>query len=297
MADFNELSCTGSIENLGKCDCNQIITTPEYLAFTTAAFEFATRTAAETQANWQTGIQAKSVFPLGQVLEQASSDTEDGTFTSANGHVTIPTSKGKWVKTYFFQHTVFLMRKLNSLNGKSGRLILFDGAGNGLGTTPDGTKFKGIYVKNIRVGKPMLPDTKDDVMRIGVTFEFSNLDEYTSEFAAISVDFADELNGLLDATVTYVSSNVAKTEHTVTVAKLCDGSAVTGLVAADFTISDDTPTVESIVSVAESSTVPGTYVITTAALGADNYTVNLVAPSAMTTDGYESTGAASFTIS
>lgn len=296
MADINQLSCAGGISNLGRCDCNQIITAPEYLVFTTGEFEFATKAAAIVQANWQSGIQSKQVFPLGQVLEQASADTEDGTYSSANGHVTIPTSKGKWVKTYFVQATAFLIRKLYTLNGKSGRLFLTDGQGNTLCTTPDETKIQGLYVKNIRVGKPMLPDTKDDILRVGITFEFSNLDEYTKDLAVITVDFADELNALLDATVTYVSSNVGKTEHTITVAKVCDGSAVSGLVTADFLLTDDTPSAESFTA-AESGTVPGTYVLTTSALGADNYIVNLNIPSVMTTDGYESTGAATFTLS
>lgn len=296
MPNFNQLSCVGGIANTGRCDCNQIITTPEFIEFTAGTFEFATKSAAELVANHQTGIQLKQVFPMGQCLEQSPSDTEDGMYTSANGHVTIATSKGKWVKTYFFQYSLFLMQKMYTLNGKSGRVILYDGAGNGLGTSPDGTKFKGLYVKNIRVGKPFLPDTKDDVMRIGITFEFSNLEEYTEDIAAIKVDFADELNGLLDVTVAYVSSNVAKTEHTITVTKVCDGSAVSGLVTADFLLTDDTPTAESFTA-AESSTVLGTYVLTTSALGADGYIVNLNIPSVMTTDGYESTGAATFTIS
>lgn len=298
MTDFNSKSCYGSIENFGTPDCLLALVVPAYLAFATTSQQFTTKASAQTQADWQTAIQAKSIFPIRlPILEPVDNSEEDGAYKSPNGLVSINTSKGKWDMSFRFQMDPFLYSRMYSLNGKSGRLYMCDDAGNVMATTPDNIKVNGYSVKNVQVSKPKLATGKDDVTTFMVRFFFDNLEEYTKKIASFEVDFFDELNGLLDAEITYISSNVAKTEHTVSVRKLCDGSPVVNLVAADFTISDDTPTVEAITSSAETQVgISGDYVLTTSALGADNYTVNLNNPATMTTDGYESTGSDTFTI-
>lgn len=291
--NFNTASCNSNLGNLGKGECDQIIGTPELLFLTLDSFEFATK-AATTQAAMQAGIQAKTVKPLLLVHGMTSSDTDDSIYTSPNGVITIPTAKGTWVKEFMFQVPAYLAAAIYSYNGFSGRVIMADSYGNLIGTTPDGTKFKGLSVRNVRVGKPMLPESKEGIMTISMTMEFDNIDEYTSELAVYQVDWADNLNGLQNVTYTVVSS--AATSVVVLVVRDSDGSGVTGLVATDFYIETDAGVDQAISLSAPSATIAGQYTLTVATLSAGDYVTDLNTPATMTTSGYESTASATFTI-
>lgn len=297
MSDFNTLSCNSDLENTGQCNCDQAISGIEYVCFAKLDQEFATKAAAETEATWQTDIQSKDIYPFFQIDETEDQSTEDGTFSGANGLVVIPTSKGRWVAKFWMQIPAYNLTRLYSFDGVSGRMYMADSQGQVMGTTEDGTKMRGLEFRRLQVSKPKLPLTKDDVMRVAITVEFNKIDEYTKELAVASCDFIDSLDGLVDVVVTYVSTNEGKTEHTITVSRECDGSAVSNLVATDSVIVNDEAAGQTITSIAESATVAGTYVLITSALAADDYLVNLNIPTVMTTQGYESTGTASFTIS
>ena len=103
-----------------------------------------------------------------------------------------------------------------------------------------------------------------------------------------------ELEGLLDANVTVVSSTA--TSLVVDVKTDCDETAVTDLVVADFLLQDDTPSTETVNSATESTTIDGRYTLDVTTLGADDYTINLKEPSAMTTNGFQHGDDASFEI-
>jgi len=296
MTDFNSLSCNSNLENTGKCGCDQAISGIEYVCFAKLDQEFATKAAAETEATWQTDIQSKDIYPFFQIDETEDQSTEDGTFSGANGLVVIPTSKGRWVAKFWMQIPAYNLTRLYSFGGVSGRMYMADSQGQVMGTTEDGTKMRGLEFRRLQVSKPKLALTKDEVMRVAITIEFSKIDEYTKELAVASCDFIDSIEGLVDVDVAYVSTNAAFTEHTVTVARECDASAVSGLVVGDFTLTNDASEVQAISSIAESATVAGTYVLTTSALVTDSYIVNLNIPTVMTTEGYESTGSATFDI-
>jgi hypothetical protein len=296
MTDFNSNNCNSDLLNTGRCGCDQVLTGIEYVVFAKKIQEFATKTDAETEANWLTDIQKKEVYPFFQIHETEDLSTEDGTFSGANGLVVIPTSKGKWMAKFHFQIPAYNLTRLYSFDGASGRMYLADSQGHVMGTTEDNTKFRGFEIRRIMVSKPKLALTKDEVVTVAVSVEFSKIDEYTKELAIVDCDFIDSLEGLQNVDVTYVSTNAGETETTITVTRECDSTGVSGLVAADFTLLSDGGDVIAITSVTESATVAGTYVVVTAALADDDYLINIVAPSIATTQGYESTGSATFTI-
>jgi len=292
--NFNAVNCSSDIQNMGVGDCPSKIGQANFLIWTTDGFEFATK-AGVTLAALQAGIQAKTVYPLLLVHGTTSSDTEDGTYTSDNGEITIPTSKGKWVKEFKFQVPAYLMANIYSFDGQNGRMMILDTFSQLLGTSSDGTKFSGYSVKNITIRKPMLPEDKNTIMTISMIVEFDIIEEYTTNMAYVAIDWADEINGLQDATMA-VNSSAAELV-TVTVTRDSDNTGITGLVVTDFKIENDEGTAFAIASATPSATVDGEYALVVATMASDDYIVNLNVPGSMTTEGYESTAAATFTIS
>jgi hypothetical protein len=104
-----------------------------------------------------------------------------------------------------------------------------------------------------------------------------------------------ELEGLLDATCE-VFGTPSGTEIVVDVQTYCDDTGISDLVYTDF-VCEKAGVDYAISASAESSTVAGRYTLTVSTLLAEDYTVNLNEPAAMTTDGYQPGAADSFTIS
>lgn len=294
MTTFYSGGCAANYENTGKCACQYKMGTPAAILLTDKDVEF-DALAAFTEAACQTFIKQGRMWPLFEVGETINNTAEDGVYALPNGLGSIPLSSAKWDISTMFQEGVYSHNALESFRGFSGRVFIVDANGVVWGTSSDGVKFKGFSVKNGQVTNVMLPTSNSEVERRGLRLIYDNKDEYRRDRAAIEVTFADTLEGLTNAVISYVSLNEAKTAVTVSVVRECDGSPVLGLAAGDFTLANDEGEAEVISSVTAGS-VNGQYELAVTALGADEYLVDLAAPASATTFGYESTGPDTFTV-
>ena len=295
MSNFNTTPCVTDIGNFGDSgNCSQVTSYPEYLLWTTNEFEFSTK-AGVTLAAIQAGIQAGTVVPLLPLHSNTPSDTEDGMYTSANGKITIPTSKGVWVEKFEFKVPSYQMQSVYTLDGIGGRLLMIDSLNQIIGTSPDGTKFKGLSVKRIMVGVAKLATTNTQVMLVPITVEFDKNDEYGKEFAVVEIDFVEDINGLQNVSYAVVGTPTA-TEVVALVTRDSDGTGVTGLVPSDFYVTDDEGLAYAISGAVASLTIAGQYALAVATMGTDDYITDLNLPISMTTEGYESTAPATFSI-
>lgn len=287
MADINAIVCTTGLRNTGSCSCKQILGATIKAFYTTSDFEFATKTSAQTAADWTTGIQNKYVYPLPMVLDVEDNSTEAGVYTGSLGRK-IKSSNSIWGEKLFFDVTAFEYSRLFSFDGAKGRIFLVDIKGNGYGTSSDGTKIKGFEIASFDVYPYTVATGQGEIRRMAIAFELANYSEYTKDIVVFEADFADELTGLVDVSLTSTSWTTGGC--VVTVTRDCDGSGVTGLVAADFVLVDDASgPPKSISSITPVSGSAGSYTLA-ATLVIDGYVLNLKAPAAMTTKGYESTG-------
>ena len=165
--------------------------------------------------------------------------------------------------------------------------------------SPDGTKRRGFKCK-LHGGNTAYAASGDETEKY--TFYLDILDPERMGDDAVADEVTEstgdfyitDLNGIIDTDITEVSSTTSQV--VVDVKTTCGENGVPDLVAADFVIYDNTGTEVSITTSVESSTVPGRYTIS-ATLTAGTYTVNLRNQPTMTTKGYESNAALSFTTS
>ena len=293
MADINAITCTTGLRNTGACSCKQILGATIKAFYTTSDFEFTTKASAQTAADWTTAIQNKYVYPLPMVLDVEDNSTEAGVYTGSLGRK-IKSSNSIWGEKLFFDVTAFEYSRLFSFDGAKGRIFLVDIKGNGYGTSSDGTKIKGFEIASFDVFPYTVATGQGEIRRMAIAFELANYIEYTENIAVFEAQFADELTGLVDVSLTSTSWTTGGCTFTVT--RDCDGSGVTGLVAADLVLVDDAGGSETITSIAPVAGVAGSYTLV-ATLGADGYVLNLKTPAAMTTKGYESTGTTTGTVS
>jgi hypothetical protein len=297
--EYNILSCGSSQSNTGSKQCIENFQDFSKFIITPLTFEFATQAAAELLANWTTAINAAAgsrIYPFPTILEKEdlSEATLYKTFTSG---IQKKIREGKRGYRFTVQVPLCVHQALRTFNGYNGRFIGIDNNGRILGTSPDGAKFKGWKLDTFEVEKIMIP-SGDDICKTTIYVLFSDtteFDDYGASFRPadlVSSWNPLDLDGLQDVTLAITDSSA--TGATLTVTTTCDLIPVVGLVLADLVMTDDAGGAETITGATDNS--DGTYTLTWSTISADTYWVDLLAPSAMTTKGYESTGYASFVI-
>ncbi len=163
--------------------------------------------------------------------------------------------------------------------------------------SPDGTNRQGYKCK-VHAGNRILAangeETEDydfyidliDPSKLRTAPKADECTESTGDF------YATELDGLIDCDITEVTVT-STTSVTIDVKTECGENGVPGLVTADFVILSSA-LVDTTLTAAESATVPGRYVLT-ATMAAGTWTANLRNQPTMTTKGYESNSALTFT--
>ncbi len=277
------------LRNTGNSDCLNLIGAHARVMLLIPGTEIDTYANAKLEATWQALIQERKAFPLYDVMGFEDQSEDDGVLESTTGLRRIPTSQGNYQFEYHFVPPVYNMVNAFSFNGRAMDVVIIDGSGKVIGTSPDGTKFKGFTCKRVIVNKIKMAEGKDDAAKIPFVLELTNPVEYKEKFATIDVDFMDALSGLHDVSIEIVGTAPATTDDDFTfkVTKDSDGTAVTGLVVTDFICYEDG--VDFTLSTLEESAITaGTYTVTAAEVfAAAEYIFSLKDSEDMTTEGYD----------
>ncbi len=294
---YNDISCIANLGATGLASCKDNLGYDAMLIFTTLAYEFSTESSAETLADWQTGIDAKTVFPFPLLVEVEPALEDDVEQELATG-ISLFVREGKYGGIGRFETAICNIANLRTFNEAVGRAFIVTSNGKIYGTSPDGVKFKGFKLSKFHVS--FLKGTDGSTVRwVELRYQFA-LPTEMGDFPAVPQTTWDPLTlvGLFPITLL---ENDAAVEGlvVVSVTKDCDGTVITGLVEGDFTILASDGTTEMLASDGFTDNADGTYdfVFTTPVLPADTYTVNLKTAAAQTTGGYEPGTADSFTIS
>lgn len=294
---YNDLDCVDALAATGLASCKDDLGYDAMLIFTTLSFEFASESSAETQADWQTGIDAETVFPF-PLFEEVEPAIEDDVEQESATGLSIFVREGKYGGVGRFQAAICNLANLRTFNEVDGRVFIVTSNNKIYGTSPDGVKFKGFRLSKFHVS--MLKGTDGSTVRwVELKYQLKNPTEM-GDYPGVPQTTWDPLDlvGLYPVTLL---ENDAGVEGLVVVAvdKDCDGTDITGLVEGDFTILASDGTTEMLPSDGFTDNDDGTYdfVFTTPVLPADTYTVNLKTAAAQTTGGYDPGAADSFVIS
>jgi hypothetical protein len=264
-----------------------------------ATFSIATESTAMTAAAWTAPIKAaltSRIYPFPKFFKFAPSQAEYVYAQSDFGDQS-PVRPGYPSGIAHYQNlSPCFRRKLAAFNDQDWRVYWVTEFGYIRGKSTDGIKFEPFKLfYNVENDMPAVGDEpRLTPIRI-FNKDVSEWNEYGAVIKPTAFD-ARELAGLLDVMVTVFTS--AASLIVVDVQAACSDTAIAGLVVADFVVYDSILASKAITSATESTTIPGRYSLAmTAPLGAATYTVNLKTPANMTTLGYESDAAASFTIS
>lgn len=274
------MSCTNLTGNPGNLYCRDgsIFLKPSGIILANKSF---TQTADNflLQANWISGIQAETVFPVMEMKNFEENSTEPTYHEYANEDRKL-TSQGKYRFTAYFDMTECQKKEMMNFRGFSD-LIYFVYSNNVIrGRSIDGgVNIVGMRLLEFNVRKVTFPlmDGTPEMLAI----DFSLKDEQDAnafDYARQMAWDVTELDSLTEVALAQVGAATA-TAATISVYSQCygDNYPITGLVAADFAITG-TGTISTVTDNAD-----GTYsFVTVGAVSGD--TINLVAPGSITAD-------------
>lgn len=296
-----ELSCADGQLPIGVSSCDKILEYVKSFIYVPSNFVM-TLEDALTGSKWQDAVKATKAqravwWPLAHMHENASTEAVyDDTVLS-----TYKVDDGKYIFDFMFKVNMTQHKAMKSYDRASGRVYLVDRNNLIQGFTTDNVNFRGltakIFVEKLR--------TNDGSLTTATRVRVVLLDNQEIDRNGRLIDGGSFYSGIIPLTAAKitvgasasggdVTGSPSATAGAVKVINANDGTGVVGLVKADFNfvLTNGDSQNSAIDTVTDNG--DGTYTIasTSAATG----TVDLVAPSALTIDAYESTGAAAYTV-
>jgi len=301
MADNNyAVSCSTVLKNVGLSDCVMNAGFDQMHILVPRGFSIATKTLAETLSTWTDAIKAavgSRIYPLAPSVKQEFSQDEavyEALSQGAEAYLYTNT-----LKDTFYISAELITPTFNSnmqhLNNGVWACYIVTSTGMILGKSSDGIKFEPFNCSFRVLPQRKATDAEGAHLPYTLRLEsYADRNLYGAVVQPTDWNPLTSLEGLLDVNLTLVGSATA-TDIVVDVKTDLNAIGVTGLAAADFSfIKASDGTAQTPTGMTESTTVNGRYAFTFAA--AVTGSVNLVAASALTVPGYESTGSLSFTI-
>lgn len=266
--------CLNSLSGIGEvCDQETPITITSGFFLTRPDFEFATFSAFALQASWLTGIVDGKVFPVQGVKDEENMDFEDSVTDTPSGDKVF-NFEGRRGKRFKLLLPLELHKILRTYDRKNFKIFYLDRNNNIRGTTPDGTKVTGFSLSYFRIPKQQSPYPENPAFSF-VELQEADINEWDTDGVYVRPTWlGSRVKGVLPVVTT--SSTVASFIFTTAVSYV-DNSALTsaganttaaisGLVVGNFKVINESGVIVTPESVVESTTTPGTYTVTTAAM-------------------------------
>ncbi len=276
-------------QNLGRSACGKI---PKLLKgwITTSEDYTITALLAATSAQWQTDIKADInnrivLWPQwGKSFEDVSSEQ----VVEETPLAMMSASPGNHRWKLGFTENLELHKAMYSFRNTGGRAFPIDIENKIIGTSDDdGTTLKGLLIDNLLPEKLKLSDGTVSTKTI-VGMYLADNTELDARGFMVDAPFVNSLIPLTSVVITVAASPVpSATAWNMSVASALDGVPIIGLVQADFLFltaagANQDSTITTILEPLDD----GDYVVTGVAMVTG--TINLVLPSALTLDAYES---------
>lgn len=295
-----EITCSTVLKNTGQSDCVIVPGFDQMHILVPRGTEIATETAAKTLSTWTNLIKAAvgtRIFPLPASVKQEFTQDEpvyEALSQGAESYLYTNTSKDTF---YIDSEIVTPQFNINAQALNNGVWACYVVTSNGYikGKSVDGTKFLPMNCQ-FRV-LPQRKATDAEGPHLPYTLRLDSYEDWNLYGAAVKpTEFnpLTDLEGLLDVNLA-TSGTPSSSEIIIDVTTDLNSIGVTGLAVGDFSfLKDSDGSTQTPDSMTESTTVNGRY--TFDFTGLVTGTVDLVAASALTVAGYESTGSISYTI-
>jgi len=295
MANNFPVSCDESVKNTGLSElCQDIGTIVGYIVCP-QNYAIDTAVLAQTLATWTTAIQAPKsdrVYPFPSVF-QMDDNSEDAVFQEGSvSSLFVRDGKINYDMTHKSSRYVHAALKTHSNQKVS--VYLIDQQNRIHGVSSDGVFFEAINLDTFVVQKLAVNDGTN-ATTTKTTMIFADSELFQLKPAVVKpTDFnAKNLTGLTDVAL---SETGTPTTSEVIISAFVDKTtnAVPGfsdVIGEDWTVTDAAGAEQTITTITDNS--DGTYTFAFGTpLSAGDYNFDLLASNLMTTDGYESTGAA-----
>lgn len=275
-------------KNLGISKCNALPALIKGMITTPVGFSL-TPTNALLKASWQNALLGTAsnriyLWPKFKMFENASEDAvyEETDLSSQK------VRDGRYRFKVSVQESLCLHKAMFNHSGNaSAKVFLIDTENQLIGTLNAAGNFVGFDIELLNVEKLKFNDGKVST-KTPIYLVLSDNKELDVNGSIISGSgFVNDLFSIVDVDVTQVGSATTSLIK-VTVKATCDGTSVDGLVQADFTVKSAAGVSRTISSVTQAT--DGTYSINSSAAFTVGDIVDLVAASALSIPGYESTG-------
>ncbi len=270
MAVYQEcVGESGALKNTGaKEQCLEGILIKAVLAV--PGFTFASITAAKTKATWDAAIAAKNIFPLYDVEELTSANTEDTFFEGRTKQYR--TASGKKVSTFTSMLGLCSHSALKSFHNKEMQMFEFTEDGAIKGVNAEDGKIKGQDVV-LNIGK-RLDATADRPPSTLITVSYKDANQLEDDGAILRPGTwsAADLFGIFDIDLLQVSASSTIIKLTASDGCAGGGENVTSFEDADFVIRDLSGTI--VTHTFTEADADGVYTLTGTGF-ADGYTVEL----------------------
>jgi hypothetical protein len=275
-------------KNLGISKCNSLPALIKGMITTPVGFSLS-QSNALLKAQWQNALLGTSsnriyLWPKFKMFENASEDAiyEETDLSSQK------VRDGRYRFKVSVQESLCLHKAMFTHSGNaSAKVFLIDTENQLIGTFNASGNFVGFDIELLNVEKLKFNDGKVST-KTPIYLVLSDNKELDVNGAIIGASsFVNDLFSIVDVDVTQVGSATTSLIK-VTVKATCDGTSVDGLVLADFTVKSSAGVSRTISSVTQAS--DGTYSLNSSAAFTVGDIVDLVAASALSIPGYESTG-------
>ena len=278
--NYSEL-CTSSGELLGtgRGTCAKSLGPDQKFFLADSTF---TGTAAQlkTKAYWTAAIKAGTVIPFPEVMEIEPQNVEAAYYESPSGSSF--KMKNEKRKTMFkFVENIVTHSGLKSHSDRSWYVWFYTKNGYLRCHNIASDSFQGLLMSNFFVNAQETA-TFDAVEQTPVICEHNDVDDWDMEFGVIQPDFdMKDLEGVFQTQATFISGTQTTGTLTVNISVSVEGSnsALSGLLAADFLLKDESGITVTVDSATESPS--GTYAI----VATDDATTGTIALSGNVTVG------------
>ena len=142
---YNAPSCVAVLGKTGLSNCKDELTYDAMLVWTTLAFQFASESAAELEANWIAGINLGTVFPH-PIFDEVEPAIEDDVEQETGIGASLFVREGKYGGIGRAITALCNLANLRTFNEVTGRAFIVTGNGKIYGTSPDGAIFRGFQL-------------------------------------------------------------------------------------------------------------------------------------------------------
>lgn len=262
---YSELcAADNALLGLGRGSCGKVLGYDKRFFLTKTDFSFASPEAAKTESNWDAGIDAQNIFPF-PVVEELEPANVEAAFYETPAGATYKTKKERRKTIFKFIENISVHAAMKSYDGQSWKVFFMTEKGYLRGhTAADGT-ITGLPLDTFWCNAQETATIDSNPEQSPVQLDFTDVDDWDVNYfvAKLENNFLANKEAPYELLLTPSSVSAGASFAFTLDVQTGDGTAVDGLLVADFELIDDaTGQPVTIDSVTPDGSIAGRYAVT-----------------------------------